>query len=155
MKTIKIYTDGSCYYKTKQGGIGVYIVNTNTAIRKGFKNTTNSRMEIIAVLYAIKHIKNISCRVIIKLDNQYVVKSLREGWVYRWEHEGLENRKNGDLWEKVLKEIRLRDKVKFRFEWVRGHQKDIENEDAFYNNLVDSLSDYKNFKEEEREIDLN
>lgn len=152
MQTITIYTDGSCYYKTRQGGFGVYIVNTGRAIHKGYDNTTTARMEIRGVLTAIKQIKNTPCRVIIKCDNEYCVKTIREGWIYKWAHEGWEGRKNSDLWQEVLVEINKRPNVVFRLEWVRGHQKDLNDEDTFYNNLVDKLADYKQFTE--REIDL-
>lgn len=148
---ITIYTDGSCYWKTKEGGIGIYFLDSNKAFHKGFSNTSTDRMEIIAFLYAIKNIKNIPCHVEIKLDNQYVTNSINEGWVYEWERSNWCARKNADLWKKALKEIRKRNKVKFKITWIKGHQKDLTNDDAFYNALVDRLCDYKQFKE--REID--
>lgn len=151
MEVITIYTDGSGYYKNGLGGIGVYVVGTGQKISKGYENTTTSRMEIMAVLTAIKLIKNKECRVIIKCDNQYVVKAIREGWMFKWEHENWENRKNSDLWKQILKEIRARDKVKFRLEWVRGHQSG-DGEDEKYNNLVDELANYKQFTKREKDL---
>lgn len=153
MQTILIYTDGSCYYKTKEGGFAVYITNTGRAIKKGYSNTTTARMEIMAVLTAIRQINNVKQRVIIKLDNEYVVKTIREGWITKWENENWADRKNSDLWKQVSKEIKSRPLVTFRLEWIRGHQKDLDNPDTFYNNLVDKLCDYKNFKNRTEDVD--
>lgn len=156
IEKITIYTDGSCYWKTGEGGIGIYIVNTNKAFHKGYSNTSTSRMEIRALLVAIKQVKNIPSEVTVKCDNQYVVNSIKERWVYDWEISNWSGRVNADLWKKVLREIRKRDKVKFILKWVKGHQKDLTSDDAFYNALVDKLCDYKQFKERTKDyVDEN
>ena len=62
-KTVVIYTDGSAHYKDKMGGLGVYIkFGTGSNIKekiisKGYSNTTNNRMELRAVIEAMKAIK--------------------------------------------------------------------------------------------------
>lgn len=113
-------------------------------------------MEIRALLVAIKQVKNIPSEVTVKCDNQYVVNSIKERWVYDWEISNWSGRVNADLWKKVLREIRKRDKVKFILKWVKGHQKDLTSDDAFYNALVDKLCDYKQFKERTKDyVDEN
>lgn len=150
-----IYTDGSCYWKTREGGFAVYFKDQNKALSQGWTNTSTDRMEIMGVLTAIKNIPNIESNVLIILDNEYVVKTIREGWIYKWFYEGWKDRTNSDLWKQVLEEIKARPLVKIRLKHVKGHQKDLENEDVFYNNLVDRLADYKNFKNKKRNVDKN
>ena len=51
-----IYTDGSCYWKTREGGFAVYFKDQNKALSQGWTNTSTDRMEIMGVL--IRMIKN-------------------------------------------------------------------------------------------------
>ena len=154
MKEILIYTDGSGNNITKEGGFGVYNVTEKKGYKKGYTNTTTARMEIRAVLFALKTLLNEPSKVTIKLDNEYVVKSIQERWAYMWEMHKWQGRKNADLWQEVLKEIRRLNKVKITLQWIRGHQTNLEDEDVFYNNLVDKFADYKQFKNQEREEDV-
>ena len=83
-----------------------------------------------------------------------MVKAIQERWAYMWEMHKWQDRKNADLWQEVLKEIRRLDKVKITLQWIKGHQTNLEDEDVFYNNLVDKFADYKQFKNQEREEDI-
>jgi ribonuclease HI len=148
-----IYTDGSCYYKTKEGGYAIYFKDTGKAFTSGWTNTSTERMELRALLAAIKMLPNEDLTATIILDNQYVVNTLREGWVYKWQHENWVGRANADLWKQVLEQIKSKPLLKVRTKHVKGHQKDLTDEHAFYNNLVDKLADYKNFKNKKRNVD--
>ena len=154
MKELLIYTDGSGNNKTREGGFGVYNVTEKKGYKKGYTNTTTARMEIRAVLFALKNLSNEPSKVTIKLDNEYVVKSIQERWAYMWEMHKWQGRKNADLWQEVLKEIRRLNKVKITLQWIRGHQKNLEDDDVFYNNLVDVFANYKQFINKEREEDV-
>jgi len=154
MKELLIYTDGSGNNKTREGGFGVYNVTEKKGYKKGYTNTTTARMEIRAVLFVLKSLPNEESKVTIKLDNEYVVKSIQERWAYGWEQFNWQGRTNADLWKQMLAEIRRLNKVKITLQWIRGHQKNLEDDDVFYNNLVDVFANYKQFINKEREEDV-
>lgn len=115
-----IYTDGGCRYNPGgPGGIGAVIINAETGkikeINRGYANTTNNRMEIMAVIAALSEIekgKNID----IYSDSQYVVNTAK----------GLYNvKQNDDLWDNLF--LLLMDRnVDFR--WIKGHDGNKYNE---------------------------
>lgn len=147
---INIWTDGSCYYKTKLGGIGVYIAweNKETFISKGYSHTKTGRMELRAIIEALSLIQTtkIPYNITIHSDSQYVINSVNKGWVYNWEKHGLKLRTNGDLWELLLFQIRRLQNNTIKFKWVKGHSGVLGNE------MADRLADYKQFKVYERDI---
>jgi len=149
MKKYVIFTDGSCNAKTKQGGSGVFIAKPKEKrIGIGYCPTRTGRTEVNALLLALKEIpKDKKTNVLIYSDSQYVVKSIMENWVYNWEKMGWIDRKNVDLWKKILKRIRNRPKMKLKLIHIKGHQKDLSNELIAGNNEADKLASYKNFKE--------
>lgn len=127
---IKIYVDGSYKPSTNCGGYAVVITHNDLVIKvlhEGFKNTTNNRMEIMAVLEALKYFKT-PLEFDIYSDSAYVVNSINEGHLSRWVKENDLTKKNMDLWTKVFD---LLQRHKVRFFWVKGHH---ENE---FNNLAD------------------
>lgn len=153
-----IYTDGSCYWKIRKGGYGVYFewmegnqVLASKRIKgnqgKGYSNTTIDRMEIRAViigLEAIKHSKRSNTRILVVTDRKAVVNTINEGWVFNWEKENFFDRKNKDLWIRFLNVYRTFNTQLLTFKHTRGHNKGIE---AFRrgNNIADELADYKSF----------
>lgn len=144
---ITIYTDGSCNFKTRKGGIGGYLFTENgreTYLTKGFSDTTISRMEIRAVTESLKLILDKNQPVTIYSDSQYVVNSINKKWVFSWEKQGLETRINGDLWRELLEEWRKFKEITII--WCRGH-KNIEG-----NEIADALASYKNFETFEHDI---
>lgn len=64
---------------------------------KGYRSTSKNRLAILACIEALEHITK-PCEVNIFLNSPYMETSSR--WLNEWVKEGLENRKNGDLWEK-------------------------------------------------------
>lgn len=154
VKNYTIWTDGSAETKQKRGGIGVFIKSDTgyKTISKGFQPTKIGRMEITALLYAIRYIpKNIKTNVVIYSDSQYVVNSLTKGWIVRWQQEGWVGRKNTDLWKLVLAEIVERPKMKLRLRWTKGHSTP-DNEISKGNSYADILANYKNFDKFDKDL---
>ncbi len=85
MKNIEIYTDGACSGNPGVGGYGiVFLYNGHRKeFSKGYKFTTNNRMETMAVIKALKMLKE-PCNITLYTDSSYVVNSVNKGWVYNW-----------------------------------------------------------------------
>jgi len=121
-KTVIIYTDGSSNYRDKSGGIGVYLKfgEIEKIIQKGYSNTTNNRMELRAILEAMRAIKNKSYEVHIYSDSEYCI-NICTSWIYRWKEEQYAGKQNQDLLELILTELDLFPKGNLIFHWVKGH----------------------------------
>lgn len=116
----KLYTDGSCLGNPGCGGIGAVLVeddNNWISINKGFKHTTNNRMELLAVIEGLGYVDDGESVTVIS-DSVYVVNTINKGW---------KRRKNTDLWKLLDAEL---DRVNAVFEWVKGHNGDKWNEYA-------------------------
>ena len=131
MKSVEIFTDGACSGNPGPGGYGVILKsNGNTKqLSQGFKNTTNNRMELRAVIEGLKALKE-KCHVLVYSDSKYIVDAIEKGWAHRWEaNNWYRNKKekalNIDLWIELLD---LLDKHQVRFRWVKGHAGHPENE---------------------------
>tara|TARA_B100000212_G_C27283286_1_gene494027 strand:- start:43 stop:498 length:456 start_codon:yes stop_codon:yes gene_type:complete len=124
---IKIYTDGSSRGNPGPGGYGIVLLykDNRKEISQGYKLTTNNRMELTAVIKALEAIKNDKIKIKIYSDSKYVVESIEKGWIWNWEKKNFNKKLNSDLW-KVL--IPLYKKFNVKFEWVKGHAGNIENE---------------------------
>ena len=127
---LQIYTDGAYKSSIDQGGIGIVWMKDDKVFKKyskGFKHTTNNKMELIAMLCAFKSIKTSMDEVEFISDSQYVLGCLTKGW---------KKKKNVELWNILDKEYeRVKSLVKnIKFTHVRGHQ------DCFGNNLADELA---------------
>ena len=131
MKRVEIYTDGACSGNPGPGGYGV-ILKSNNHIKElsaGYKNTTNNRMELRAVIAGLQALKK-KCNVKIYSDSKYIVDAIKNGWAERWKSNNwYRNKKekalNPDLWDQLLTLI-ARHQVDFN--WVRGHAGHPENE---------------------------
>ena len=125
--TIEIYTDGSAKGNPGKGGYGIVIKNNKSYIEisKGFRLTTNNRMELLAVSVALEKIEKTTNEVIVTSDSKYVIDAVTKGWVFNWEKKGFKKKKNPDLWKRFLK---IYPKNKIIFKWVPGHSGHIENE---------------------------
>ena len=124
---IIIYTDGASTGNPGPGGFGVVMMfgKHRKEISAGFRRTTNNRMELLAVIEALKALKTGDIPVKIYSDSQYVVNAITKGWVFDWAKKGFKGKKNPDLWQEFLK---LYPKYKITMQWVRGHNGNIENE---------------------------
>lgn len=127
MEKITIYTDGACSGNPGKGGWGVVIINTDntlTTLSGACKLTTNSRMEIQAVVEALKHIKAPMDITLIS-DSQYVCNTINE-WLDKWQKSGkLFSKANVDLWMEYLE---LSEQHKVHAEHVYGHNGVLFNE---------------------------
>ena len=104
-----IYTDGAYSFQKNTGGIGFVILNNDNKIvaqfAKSYKNTTNNRMEQMAVLQALNSIK-VSSDITIYSDSAYVVNTYNEGWKSK-------EKSNSDLWKRLDEAISKHSSVKF------------------------------------------
>lgn len=85
MKNVDIYTDGACSGNPGKGGWGAVLVygNTEKEISGGNSDTTNNRMELTAVIEALKMLK-MPCNVTLTTDSKYVCDAINQQWVYSW-----------------------------------------------------------------------
>ena len=131
MKKIQIFTDGAC--SGNPGPVGWGAVLRYNGVEKelsgGEKETTNNRMELTAVISALKALKE-PCEVTLTTDSKYVCDSVVRGWVYSWQKNNWRKSDkkpalNVDLWEQLLE---LLEKHNVTFNWVKGHAGHPENE---------------------------
>ena len=132
MSTVVVYTDGACKGNPGRGGWGVWMVSGahEREMWGGEALTTNNRMELTAVIEALKVLKR-RCKVVIYTDSEYVRKGITE-WIGGWKRRGwktADNKpvKNDDLW-RTLEAMAAQHDVDWR--WVRGHAGDPGNERA-------------------------
>lgn len=132
MKKITIYTDGACSGNPGPGGWGAVLLYGNRIkeISGGEDNTTNQRMELTAVVEALRALKVTGWDVVVHSDSAYIVNAFREDWIGRWQKNGWKNSKkedvaNQDLWKTLLA---LMNKNRVRIEKVKGHSGDRWNE---------------------------
>ena len=130
-KNITIYTDGACSGNPGPGGFGAILDynGTRKEFSGGFLNTTNNRMEILAVITGLEALKE-PCNVIVVTDSRYVTDAIEKGWAKKWRARGWRRGKNEkalnpDLWARLLD---LCDYHTVRITWVRGHAGHPENE---------------------------
>ncbi len=131
MKKVQIFTDGACSGNPGPGGYGAIIKykGHEKELSAGYINTTNNRMELLAVIHGLEALKE-PCIVDIYSDSKYVVDAIKQGWAKRWQKNNwMRNKKddalNPDLWQKLLD---LLDKHKVTMHWVKGHAGHEENE---------------------------
>ncbi|CAH0118866.1 MULTISPECIES: ribonuclease HI [unclassified Paenibacillus] len=107
MKEITLYTDGACSGNPGPGGWGAILMygGHRKELSGGERDTTNNRMEIKAVIEALKLLKE-PCKVKVYSDSAYVVNCFKQGWIRGWLRNGWKNSKNQpvenqDLWKEL------------------------------------------------------
>lgn len=130
--TIEIYTDGACSGNPGPGGWGAVMLykGHRKELSGGESETTNNRMELLAVVKSLETLKRKS-RVIVFTDSTYVMKGITE-WIQAWKARGWRTAgrkpvKNVDLWKALESAIGPHD---VGWKWVRGHSGVKENERA-------------------------
>ncbi|MGO3714454.1 ribonuclease HI [Alcaligenes aquatilis] len=129
---VDIWTDGACKGNPGLGGWGALLRHggREKAICGGEADTTNNRMELMAVIEALKTLKR-PCQVRVHTDSQYVQKGMNEwlpGWKARgWRTADKKPVKNADLWQELEQQAA---KHELTWLWVRGHAGDPGNERA-------------------------
>lgn len=143
MEQLVIYTDGACSGNPGPGGWGWAVAPSGEPNASGGEaRTTNQRMEIYAVLDALRtHADRATddgapTPITIVSDSTYVVNCFRDRWYVNWRRNGWKNAKrqpvaNADLWKPLIELVEAGD-VSFR--WVKGHSGDAMND------LVDRLA---------------
>ena len=130
---IIVYTDGSSRGNPGPGGYAIVMQEVDTNYKKefskGFKKTTNNRMELLAVIIALEKLKNPNQKVHIYTDSKYVSDSVEKKWVFNWERKAFKNKKNPDLWIRFLSVYK---KHKVSFFWIKGHNNNLLNERGDY-----------------------
>jgi ribonuclease HI len=129
---IDIYTDGACSGNPGPGGWGAILRHGDTEkeLFGGERLTTNNRMEMMAVIEALRALKQpVTARV--HTDSQYVQKGISE-WIHGWKRRGWKTAakepvKNEDLWREL---DRLAALHSIEWIWVKGHAGHVENERA-------------------------
>ena len=135
MKEITIYTDGACSGNPGPGGWGALFIykDTRKTISGAEKHTTNNRMEMMAAIEALKHLKE-PCKINLYTDSTYLQQGATS-WMFKWKlnnwHKGKTLIKNDDLWKDL--DIQMQ-KHQIKFHWVKAHAGNAEN------NLVDELA---------------
>ena len=141
---IEIFTDGACSGNPGIGGWGVLLryKDIEKELSGGELETTNNRMELTAVIEALKALKTV-CNITLYTDSKYVMCGITE-WLENWKKNGWRTSnkkgdvKNVDLWQQ-LDELIKRHEI--RWVWVKGHNGHIENErvDTLARNEVTKL----------------
>jgi len=132
MNDVEIFTDGACSGNPGPGGWGAILCSKGVKkeLSGGEKDTTNNRMEMMAVIAALEALTQ-PCKVKVVTDSQYVMKGMLEwlpGWKKRnWKTAGKKPVKNVDLWQRMEKAA---EQHTLEWEWVRGHQGHPGNERA-------------------------
>jgi len=131
-KAIQVYTDGSCVDTTGGYGIVMFFKGRMKKFQSNsYKDTTNNRMELKAVIKALDKIDH-GYYIDIYSDSRYCVSGANE-WVWNWLKNGsLDSRPNSDLWKLLIGRIQEHKKggSKVTFNWVRGHAGNNGNEIA-------------------------
>lgn len=133
---VEIYSDGACLGNPGPGGWGAILMakDKKKEISGSESDTTNNRMELTAVIEALKTLKK-PAQVKLYTDSKYVIDGITK-WIFSWKKTQWRNSnrklvKNADLWQNLDYEVQ---KHKIKWIWVKGHNGN------FYNELVDNLA---------------
>ena len=134
---VTIYTDGACSGNPGPGGWAAILMagGAKKEMSGGERDTTNNRMELMAVIEGLKALKR-PCKVDIYSDSAYVVNAFEQNWIGKWVKNGWKNSAkaevaNSDLWKEL---INLTAMHNVTFHKVKGH---ADNE---FNNRCDELA---------------
>jgi ribonuclease HI len=140
---IEIFTDGACKGNPGPGGWGALLryQGKEKSLFGGELDTTNNRMEMMAVIEALRSLKR-PCEVILTTDSVYVKNGITS-WITGWKQKGWKTAakkpvKNVDLWKQLDEECA---KHTIDWHWVKGHSGHRENEiaDELANQGVDQV----------------
>lgn len=108
MKKLQIYTDGACSGNPGIGGWGAILIfnQIQKKLSGGEQLTTNNRMELSAVIFALKAVKE-PCMIELYSDSAYLINAFEKGWIDSWQKNNWRTAdkkevQNKDLWESLL-----------------------------------------------------
>ena len=134
---VTIYTDGACSGNPGPGGWAAILMagGAKKELSGGERDTTNNRMELMAVIEGLAALKR-PCKVDIYSDSAYVVNAFSQNWIEKWIRNGWKNSAkaevaNSDLWKRLLELTSIH---QVTFHKVKGH---ADNE---FNNRCDELA---------------
>ena len=128
---VEIFTDGACSGNPGAGGWGAILryKDVEKELSGGEDQTTNNRMELMAVIEALSALKR-PCNISLYTDSKYVMSGITE-WMPNWKQNGWRTAnkkqavKNVDLWQRLDE---LTQQHEIRWIWVKGHNGHAENE---------------------------
>jgi ribonuclease HI len=141
---VEIFTDGACRGNPGPGGWGAVLryKGKEKQLFGGERETTNNRMELMAVINGLQALTR-SSRVEITTDSQYVKNGITQ-WIHNWKRNGWKTAnkkpvKNEDLWRLLDRFVAQHD---VKWAWVKGHSGHPENElaDQLANRGIDELT---------------
>lgn len=127
MKSVKLFSDGSCLGNPGTGG-WAYILQYGDAIKKASgaeAMTTNNQMELTAAIMGLSALKQ-PCYVELFTDSEYVVKAINS-WLAKWVVTDFKGKKNADLWRRYLAAAAPHE---IKASWVKGHAGHPQNEEC-------------------------
>ncbi len=129
-RLVELFSDGACKGNPGPGGWGVLLryAEHEKQLYGGEPDTTNNRMELMAVIQGLQQLKRPS-QVRVTTDSQYVKNGITQ-WIHNWKRNGWKTAakqavKNADLWRVLDQEV-ARHQVEWH--WVKGHAGHAENE---------------------------
>lgn len=144
---LTIYTDGSARGNPGRGGYGAILMWKGNAkeISKGFRHTTNNRMELMSVIASLESLTRKRLNIHIYSDSKYVVQAVNEKWLNKWIATDFKGgKKNRDLWTRYHE---LAKEHTIKFIWVKGHASNPYNQRC--DELATSAADGGNLSEDE------
>ncbi|MBQ9273222.1 MAG: ribonuclease HI [Succinivibrio sp.] len=130
LKEVAIYTDGSCLGNPGAGGYAAVLEyrEHHKELSQGYLLTTNNRMELRAVIAALRALKE-PCAVTLTTDSQYVKNGITQ-WLANWKSHNWQTSakkavKNQDLWQQLDEECQ---RHQITWQWVKGHAGHPQNE---------------------------
>ncbi|MFW6279098.1 MAG: ribonuclease HI [Bacillota bacterium] len=135
-ETIEVFTDGACSNNPGPGGYAavIYLDNKEKEITGFVEDTTNNRMELEALIHALREIEPQS-KVKVYTDSNYLLQGVEE-WLDKWQKNGWQTAgnkavKNKDLWQEISE---LKENYQLELHKVKAHSDNKKNQ------LVDKLA---------------
>ena len=129
LKSILFFSDGACSGNPGPGGWGVVAVTPDAQVKEmggGDKSTTNNRMEMMAVIEALKYVKDLEYPIDFYTDSTYVIRGITQ-WIWAWKKRNWQTAEgeevsNRDLWDRLFNLVMDRSaKGKINWHYSRGH----------------------------------
>ena len=124
-----IWTDGSCIGNPGKGGWAYVITGRNGSPiaqrSSSSKQTTNGRMELVAIAEALEDANGQYGAIEIRSDSKYIVDAFNKGWLSGWQRNGWRTAakqavKHQDLWQRILQAIASHG-AEVKVAWVKAH----------------------------------